>query len=175
MKTMKLIPIALVVMMLFVSACSKQAMDNQSETDTPQQQTDTTDTQAAAPAPAPQPADNNQDGRTMFLNQMVYFDFDSAVLKMDAKSLLELKAQWLKDNPDVVAVIVEGHCDERGTDAYNMALGAKRAQAVKSFLTDLGVDSGRLETQSYGEEKPVAYGHNEEAWSMNRRSGMVIN
>jgi peptidoglycan-associated lipoprotein len=111
----------------------------------------------------------------MFINQLVYFDFDSAVLKPEAQLLLQGKAQWLQDNPGVTAIIIEGHCDERGTEGYNMALGAKRAEAVKNYLTSLGVDISRLETQSYGEEKPAATGNTEEAWSKNRRTSFVIN
>lgn len=177
MKTMKLIPCALVVMMLLVSACSKTVMENQSATDQDTQPAASQEPVAAAPAPAPEPpsTDTGAEGRTMFINQLVYFDYDSAVLKPEAQSLLQAKAQWLQDNPDVMAIIIEGHCDERGTDAYNMALGAKRAEAVKNYFTNLGVDISRLETQSYGEEKPAALGHNEEAWSQNRRAGFVIN
>ncbi|MGD9366904.1 MAG: peptidoglycan-associated lipoprotein Pal [Desulfobacteraceae bacterium] len=177
MKTMKLIAYALVVMMLFVSACSKKVMENQSATDQDTQPASTPEPVVATPAPAPEPPPENTsaEGRTMFINQLVYFDFDSAVLKPDAQSMLQGKAQWLQDNPDVTAIIIEGHCDERGTDAYNMALGAKRAEAVQNYLTNLGVDISRLETQSYGEEKPAALGHNEEAWSQNRRASFVIN
>lgn len=177
MKTVKLMPCALVVMMLFVSACGKTVMENQSATDQEAQTAPAPEPVAAAPAPEPEPAptDTGAEGRTMFINQLVYFDFDSAFLNPEAQSLLQAKAQWLQENPDVMAIIIEGHCDERGTDAYNMALGAKRAQAVQNYLTNLGVDISRLETQSYGEEKPAAIGHNEEAWSQNRRAGFVIN
>lgn len=177
MKSMKLMAYAVVVMMLFVSACSKTVMENQSTTDQDAQPAPSPEPVVAAPAPAPEPPpkDTSAEGRTMFINQLVYFDFDSAVLKPEAQSLLQGKAQWLQDNPDVTAIIIEGHCDERGTDAYNMALGAKRAEAVKNYLTNLGVDISALETQSYGEEKPAALGHNEEAWSQNRRASFVLN
>lgn len=176
MKTMKLMAFAVIVVMLFVSACSKTVMENQSTTDQDAQPAPSPEPVAAAPAPAPEPPqDTSAEGRTMFINQLVYFDFDSAVLKPEAQSLLQGKAQWLQDNTDVTAIIIEGHCDERGTEAYNMALGAKRAEAVKNYLSNLGVDISRLETQSYGEEKPAALGHNEEAWSQNRRAGFVLN
>jgi peptidoglycan-associated lipoprotein len=72
-------------------------------------------------------------------------------------------------------VTIEGHCDERGTNAYNMALGQRRADAAKDFLVNLGVDATRLTTISYGEEQPVDYGHNEEAWAKNRRDHFVLN
>ena len=109
-----------------------------------------------------------------FLNDVVYFEFDSSVIDSQGKSVLNAKAEWLSSNPGV-SVIIEGHCDERGTAAYNLALGAKRADAVKKFMTDMGLDNLSIETQSYGEEKPADYNHNEEAWAKNRRACFVIN
>ncbi len=152
------------------TGCSKTVMKDQSATDEKPAVT-----AEAKPAPAPPVQDTKDDGRVQFLDQVVLFDFDSAVLKPEAQAMLQSKAQWLKDNPEVPLVMIEGHCDERGTEAYNMALGAKRAESVKSFLLDLGIDNKILDTQSYGEEKPAAVGHNEEAWSQNRRASFVIN
>ena len=164
--------ILLVTVMILATGCGKTVMKNQSETD----EKPTTTTEAKPePTPAPQSQNTQDDGRAQFLNQVVLFDFDSAVLKPEAQSMLKGKAQWLRDNPGVPLVLIEGHCDERGTEAYNMALGAKRAEAVKKYLLDLGVDNQLLDTQSFGEEKPAAYGHNEEAWSQNRRASFVIN
>ncbi|MBW1714006.1 MAG: peptidoglycan-associated lipoprotein Pal [Deltaproteobacteria bacterium] len=111
--------------------------------------------------------------RMMFLNEMVHFDFDKSDIRPDAAEVLKRKAAWLKDNPGV-NVIIEGHCDERGTDAYNLALGERRAQAAKSFLVAIGIAEDRLETISYGEERPLDPGHNEEAWAKNRRAQFVI-
>jgi peptidoglycan-associated lipoprotein len=104
-----------------------------------------------------------------FLNENIYFDFDDATLDDMAQELLRQKAMWLQDNPDG-NVMIEGHCDERGTNAYNLALGERRAEAVKSFLVDLGISDARLTTISYGEEKPLDMGQNEEAWAKNRRA-----
>ncbi len=162
--------ILLFTVMILATGCSKTVMKNQSETDEKPAAT-----AEAQPTPAPQAQSTQDDGRAQFLDQVVLFDFDSAVLKPEARSMLQRKAQWLRDNPGVPLVMIEGHCDERGTEAYNMALGAKRAEAVKKFLLDLGVDNRLLDTQSYGEEKPAAFGHNEEAWSQNRRASFVIN
>ena len=173
---MKIIQCALllITVTMLASGCgSKTVMKNQSETDEPP--AETARVQPVQTAPAPQVRSNPDDGRTRFLDQVVLFDFDSAVLKPEARTVLQAKAMWLKDNPGVPLVLIEGHCDERGTDAYNMALGAKRAEAVKQYLLDLGVDIQMLDTKSFGEEKPAAYGQNEEAWAQNRRASFVIN
>jgi len=162
--------ILLVAIMILATGCGKTVMKNQSETEEKPAAT-----AEAQPAPTPQAQSTQDDGRAQFLDQVVLFDFDSAVLRPDAQAMLQDKAAWLKDNPGVPLVMIEGHCDERGTEAYNMALGAKRAEAVKKFLLDLGVDNRLLDTQSYGEEKPASYGHNEEAWSQNRRANFIIN
>ena len=82
-------------------------------------------------------------------------------------------AEFLKNNPGA-AVLIEGHCDERGTPEYNMALGERRAASAKSYLVSLGVKGGGLSTVSFGEEKPVDPGHNEEAWAKNRRAHFVV-
>ena len=111
--------------------------------------------------------------RMMFLNEMVHFDFDKYDIRPDAAEVLKAKAAWLEEN-SAVTVIVEGHCDERGTDAYNLALGENRANAAKKFLVALGIDANRLETISYGEERPLDPGHNEAAWAKNRRAQFVI-
>ena len=106
--------------------------------------------------------------RNLFLYEDVYFAFNRADLSSVAQDALNRKILWLLDNPGV-QVVVEGHCDERGTNEFNMLLGEKRAGNVKTFLIGLGVDSERLLTISYGEELPVDPGHNEEAWAKNRR------
>jgi peptidoglycan-associated lipoprotein len=108
-----------------------------------------------------------------FLNRDVHFAFDSYTLSNEAKAILEQKANWLNERSDV-AVQIEGHCDERGTTAYNLALGERRANSVKQYLTTLGVQTPRLSTISYGEELPVASGHSEDAWSKNRRAHFAI-
>ena len=108
-----------------------------------------------------------------FVNELVYFEFDSAVLSPEAQLSLAMKADFL--NANSVRVTVEGHCDERGTEAYNMALGQRRADAVKAFWVDLGISEGRISTISYGEERPIDPRSNEEAWGKNRRAQFVIN
>ena len=103
----------------------------------------------------------------------IHFDFDSYVLKEDARAILALKANIMRKYADV-SVVIEGHCDERGTEEYNLALGERRARAAYEHLVILGVDPGRMKIVSYGEEKPVDPGHNESAWWKNRRAEFVV-
>ena len=103
----------------------------------------------------------------------VHFDFDTFNLSEEARTTLKENAQWLKDHKSIKAQ-VEGHCDSRGTQEYNLALGQKRADAVRKYLADLGVGAKRLATISYGEEKPLVSAETEEAWIKNRRAQFVI-
>lgn len=103
----------------------------------------------------------------------VFFEFDSADLTPDAEQQLRDNADWLKGN-SMKSVMIEGHCDERGTSEYNLALGDRRAKSAKEYLTRLGIGFSRLETISYGEERPFALDHNEEAWAKNRRDHFVV-
>ena len=103
----------------------------------------------------------------------IYFDFDQFDLRPDARATLKANAEWLKQNPSAVAQI-EGHCDERGTAEYNLALGAKRAQMAKDYLTTLGISEQRLSTISYGQEVPVCKEHTEDCWQKNRHDRFVI-
>ncbi|NOZ87703.1 MAG: peptidoglycan-associated lipoprotein Pal [Deltaproteobacteria bacterium] len=100
--------------------------------------------------------------------ETVYFDFDDYTIRPDMKDVLERDAECLKNRPDY-KVTVEGNCDERGTEEYNLALGEKRARAVVDFLKDLGIDQSRLDFISYGEARPADPGHNDAAWAKNRR------
>ena len=103
----------------------------------------------------------------------VNFDFDRYDLRPDMREILKGHATWLKANPQV-RVEVEGHCDERGTNEYNLALGAKRAESVKRYLIDLGISPDRLSTISYGEELPICKEQNESCWAKNRRAHFVV-
>jgi len=107
------------------------------------------------------------------LQKRIHFAFDSYELRSEARKALQEKADILKQFSDL-EVVVEGHCDERGTDEYNLALGERRARAAYEFLILLGVDADRLSIISYGEEKPIATGHNETAWAKNRRAEFRI-
>lgn len=109
------------------------------------------------------------DARDRFVSEKVFFEFDDSSLTDSARDALRDKVEWLRNHPDA-CVIIEGHCDERGTDEYNLALGSRRAESVKDFLTKAGIDGSRLTTISYGEERPAVKGQNEEAWAKNRRA-----
>ncbi len=111
--------------------------------------------------------------RNLFMNENIYFDFDKSNLKPEAQKVLKRKAEWLRNNSGE-SIIIEGHCDERGTNEYNLALGDRRAQSAKNFLIDLGIAQSRLTMISYGEERPADRRHNERAWSKNRRDHFVI-
>ena len=108
-----------------------------------------------------------------FQNQDINFDFDKYDLRPDARTILDRKVAFLNQYSSVRTQI-EGHTDERGTNEYNLALGERRANAAKQYLTTAGISAGRLSTISYGEERPLDPGHNEAAWARNRRDHFVI-
>ena len=107
------------------------------------------------------------------IGDRVYFETDKHNISSASAFTLESQANWLKSTPGF-QLLIEGHCDERGTREYNLALGERRGNAVKEFLTSLGVDPGRLTVISYGKERPAAEGSTSEAWSENRRAVLVV-
>lgn len=111
-------------------------------------------------------------GTNRLLPRTYYFDFDRAVIGPDDLASLEMHATVLRNNRDR-SVVIEGHCDERGTREYNLALGERRADALRSYLTSAGVSPRQIETVSYGEERPEDPGHTEAAWARNRRAVMI--
>ncbi len=115
----------------------------------------------------------SQEDLIVNVGDRVFFDYDSAELDEDAQELLQDQVAWIKQHD--VSVTIEGHCDERGTREYNLALGEKRAQAVKNYLTRMGVPPQRVTTISYGKERPAVIGSNDGAWSQNRRSVTTVN
>ncbi len=104
---------------------------------------------------------------------MIHFDYDKSVLRGDDIGTLDQKVAVLQANPEL-RLRISGHCDERGSDEYNLALGNRRATAAKQYLVSHGIDAGRIETSSYGEERPLAQGHDEGAWAQNRRDEFEI-
>jgi len=130
--------------------------------------------QGGAGANAAGPRAGTEEDLVANVGDRVFFDFDKSDLKPEARQTIQRWAAWLKQYPNV-SVTVEGHCDERGTREYNIALGERRATAAKNFLTSLGIAATRVSTISYGKERPAVVGSNEAAWSQNRRGVMVVN
>ena len=120
-----------------------------------------------------EPVPGSQEDLEVSVGDRVLFDYDSSVLDPAATQTLDRQAAWLKQYPDVI-VTIEGHADERGTREYNLALGDRRANAVKNYLLALGVSADRLLTISYGEERPADPAHDEAAWAANRRAVTVV-
>ncbi|MGE0742470.1 MAG: peptidoglycan-associated lipoprotein Pal [Hyphomonadaceae bacterium] len=125
-----------------------------------------------APAPSGPVAGSVEDFRVS-VGDRVYFGYDRFDLSAEARSILERQAAWLRQYPNV-RVLIAGNCDERGTREYNLALGARRAAAVRDYLSSLGVAQSRMETVSYGKERPLDARANEEAWSVNRNGHTQI-
>jgi peptidoglycan-associated lipoprotein len=107
------------------------------------------------------------------LATMIHFDYDKSNIRSDDAGTLDQKIAILQANPNL-RIRIHGHCDERGSDEYNLALGNRRAQSAKQYLMSHGIDGGRIETQSWGEERPLVDGHDESAWSQNRRDEFEI-
>lgn len=103
-----------------------------------------------------------------------FFNYDEATLDSAAQEALQGSATWLRGDGSAYNLLVEGHCDERGTEQYNLALGDRRANTAKDYLTTLGINAGRIRTVSYGEERPFDEGHDEGAWGKNRRAHLVL-
>lgn len=112
-------------------------------------------------------------GRSSVQMQPIYFDFDQSTIRDDQIPRMEHNADYLRQNP-ATSVVVEGNCDIRGTNEYNLALGERRAQVAKNYLIELGIEEYRIRTVSYGEERPLFTGQNEADWSLNRRDDFII-
>ncbi|HYM31024.1 MAG TPA: peptidoglycan-associated lipoprotein Pal [Candidatus Cybelea sp.] len=142
---------------------------------TPENKGATGGTGGAAQATQPGgPTKGSKEDFVINVGDRVFFDFDKYNIRSDARTTLEKQAAWLKQYPQYT-ITVEGHCDERGTREYNLALGERRANSVKNALVSLGIPTARIKTISYGKERPVAAGHNEAAWAQNRRGVTVLN
>ncbi len=160
-----LIPLCFFAALTMVfSGCAKKQTTQQDETTKPEANLE----QPVAQLPV---AETKTDIKLEF--QIVYFAFDSYSIEEGAIPLLSEAAKLLRSYPQV-ALRLEGHCDERGTTEYNLALGEKRSVAVRDYLVNLGVERSRLATVSFGKEKPAAFGHSETSWAKNRRVEFVI-
>jgi peptidoglycan-associated lipoprotein len=158
--------IAMLSMVLAAGCGGKKAMD------TPPPPVEETTPPAVEETQAPVTETKPTDMSPIALND-AFFDFDSAALKAEAKSTLDANAREMKRVTDK-NITIEGHCDERGTKAYNLALGEKRANAARDYLVAMGINPSRVTTISYGKERPFDPGHNEAAWAKNRRAHFVL-
>ena len=170
------IGLALVLVMpalLFTVSCAKKTVSSE-----PSVKPAPAPAPAPSPAPAPAPSVDYTDldeetARNLFENEDINFDFDKSVITPFAEEVLKRKAMYMRKHADI-SVIIEGHCDERGTAEYNLALGDRRAEAAKAFMVYLGIAGSRMTSISYGEERPVDSRSNEEAWAKNRRAQFRI-
>lgn len=162
--------IAVALTLALTSGCSsrKKVEGGAEPPPPPPTQTEAPPVEEPPPPATTPPTDENAQANL----QDAYFDYDDAGLRDDAKSALESNAKYMEGHTRV-NVVIEGHCDERGSVEYNLALGEKRARAAKEYLTTYGVNAGRVTTISYGKERPFDPGHNEEAWARNRRAHFV--
>jgi peptidoglycan-associated lipoprotein len=132
---------------------------------------------AVEPPPAPAPVETARPAPKEFVSDPqlpdIYFDFDTFVLRPEAAKVLRASAEWLNAHADR-ALLIEGHCDERGTEAYNLALGQRRATSARDFLVAHGVPTARISLVSYGKERPQCSEGTEECWSQNRRAHFVL-
>ena len=163
------------ILVLFVAACATKPKDeadssgsgSSSSGDSVSEGTITETTGSGIVA-------GSQEDLIVNVGDRVFFGYDSSDLDSDALELLQDQVAWLKQNSEV-SVTIEGHCDERGTREYDLALGEKRAQAVKNYLIGLGINPDRVSTISYGKERPAVVGSNDGAWAQNRRSVTTVN
>jgi len=130
--------------------------------------------QVASGAPTSNVTPGSADDFKVNVGDRIFFDFDKYDLSAEARAQLDKQAAWLKQYPNIT-VTVEGNCDERGTREYNLALGERRATSAKNYLVALGVDPNRIQTISYGKERPAVLGSDEAAWAQNRRDVTAIN
>jgi peptidoglycan-associated lipoprotein len=162
----------LVVALVAIVGCAKKATEAPPTPPPAPPQTETT-----PPTPPPPPPPTPPTPPTPVIGsgdfQAVFFDFDSYTLRDDARAALDANAGMLRNNGGVV-ITIEGHCDERGTAEYNQALGERRAAAAREYLVQAGISADRIQTISYGKERPFDPGHDEAAWAQNRRAHFLV-
>ena len=158
--------LSLLAGVLLLAACAENTPESTTTTGTNTSATTPTTTGAVQPG--------SREDFMKNVGDRVFFDFDKSDIKPEGRQILQRQADWLKKYPNVT-VTVEGHCDDRGTREYNLALGERRASAAKKMLVALGVPAARISTISYGKERPAVVGDNEAAWAQNRRAVTVIN
>ena len=165
-----------IFMVLFVAACATTPKDSadSSGSGSSSSESDVSSEGTITETSGSGIVSGSQEDLIVNVGDRVFFGYHSSHLDSDALELLQDQVAWLKQNSDV-SVTIEGHCDERGTREYNLALGEKRAQAVKNYLIGLGINPDRVSTISYGKERPAVVGSNDGAWAQNRRSVTIVN
>ncbi len=160
--------ILVLVIVLVLPSCAKKEVVPVEEVEEPVEET-------PPPPPPPPPLEEEEPVEEVepLVLEDVFFDFDKYTIKAEYQEVLSRNAEMLLSRPDA-KLLIEGHCDERGTKEYNLSLGEKRAKAVIDYYVTYGISSSRLSMISYGEEKPFSAGHNEDAWTLNRRAHMVL-
>lgn len=164
--------LAVAALVLSVGACAG-GDDDAASGGSAQAASENNDRQVATATMAPKYEPGSQDELNATVGDRVFFETDRYNLDAEARAMIDAWADWMKQHRNVV-ISVEGHCDERGTREYNLALGARRANAVKDYLGALGVSPDRVRTISFGKERPAVLGSNAEAWTQNRRSVVVV-
>lgn len=166
--------LSLLAALLLVAACETAPEESADSGSSGTQTTSsTTSTQAPAAPATNQITPGSVKDFLVNVGDRIFFDFDRSDIRGDQVATLEKQAAWLKQFPGVT-VVIEGHADERGTREYNLALGERRANSHKDYLISLGVNPNRIETISYGKERPAVLGSNDAAWSQNRRGVVVL-
>jgi peptidoglycan-associated lipoprotein len=168
--------VAIIAIALLAAACASNekkdapVVTDRSAGSTAPKTPDTGGTRTNPTPPSPGlGGDELRDPKSILSKRSVFFDYDSNSVKDEYKNLVQAHAKYMGDKRDS-KIRIEGNCDERGSREYNLALGQRRAESVKRMMTVLGVQDGRIETVSFGEEKPVAQGHDEQSWAQNRRA-----
>ena len=161
-------------LVLFVAACATKPKDAADSSGSGSSSSDSSVEGTISETAGSGIVKGSQEDFIVNVGDRVFFGYDSSDLDSDALELLQDQVAWLKQNSNV-SVTIEGHCDERGTREYNLALGEKRAQAVKNYLIGLGISPDRVSTVSYGKERPAVVGSNDGAWAQNRRSVTIVN
>ena len=162
------------LLILFVAACASKPKDSADASGTGSSSDDSSVSGTITETAGSGIVAGSQEDLIVNVGDRVFFGYDSSDLDSDALELLQDQVAWLKQNSDV-SITIEGHCDERGTREYNLALGEKRAQSVKNYLIGLGINPDRVSTISYGKERPAVVGSNDGAWAQNRRSVTLVN
>jgi len=176
-----LIAVMILSLIAITTGCAKKAAPTTEDIQAPVEQQYPVDQPVLAPDKraeeaqvfTPSPKGSLEESIKAFEDQMIYFDFDMFNLTAEARDILSQKASFLKANANYT-VQIQGHCDERGTTEYNLALGERRAKSAQDYLVSLGIARERLTTISYGKERPIDPGHTEEAWAKNRNAQFVI-